>query len=539
MSGNLIEHSLPCPDCGHKGCYTVYTNGTYCFSCHKSTQEEGVGFDIKKLEIPLPMPLYNNTDNAYKWLYNKYYITKDMADKYNIGFSPKYTIFSKEGEAKNMEKGLILPSYLDGEFLGYQAKQLSGNSGKLKYISQTNKGLVYITTQTSSNTRDLCITEDWLSAIRVGEVMPALALGSSNISRKLLELVKQMAPDNIYIWLDPDQAGREGTQKVSEKLQENLTNCKVCSIMEPCEPKECNPQELVNKLNKYLPVLNIEDIEFKPDPNFLNRINNERFKWRLDCLNEWTNGVYSGMLIEVTAPKNTGKTKLGVSEMTYFATQEELLNGRQLLFFNNEEEDELLYRYMQAAMLNCSYYDILKGDQDEIKKQYYLKGGNNLKLIPTKVFSSVDFIKHTLDAYRGEPPIICIDLANKLKPPSYKGTQSRIEQKTLAAELRQICKDYTTTMLALLQGGTHLVYTDKDTQQKRYKMYPGMEDTDESKQLAAEADIFIGLGRTEERSKTRYINIDKIKIPAEGQNPEDMKRQIAFNPLTCRYEDIK
>ena len=90
----------------------------------------------------------------------------------------------------------------------------------------------------STCTRTLVITEDILSAIRVGRIVASCSLlGTALTDECITQIVSQY--DRIILWLDPDKAGVKGTKKMTSQLK--LCGLDVTSIESTKDPKYyCN-----------------------------------------------------------------------------------------------------------------------------------------------------------------------------------------------------------------------------------------------------------------------------------------------------------
>ena len=98
----------------------------------------------------------------------------------------------------------------------------------------------------------LFITEDYLSAFRIfmatGET--CIALLGTTMSTDLLQKIAEKEYQTIYIWLDPDTAGIEGSVEISKRLQFFYPSTTYISILNyGKEPKEFSPTELQRELS--------------------------------------------------------------------------------------------------------------------------------------------------------------------------------------------------------------------------------------------------------------------------------------------------
>jgi hypothetical protein len=99
--------------------------------------------------------------------------------------------------------------------------------------------------------RSLVITEDYLSAYRVHKDtgLSSVALLRTTMSDKTLMQVHDLEFKDIFIWLDPDEAGMKGTTDVFKKLTHFLpTTTNIIMLGINKEPKECEPMDLCHIL---------------------------------------------------------------------------------------------------------------------------------------------------------------------------------------------------------------------------------------------------------------------------------------------------
>jgi len=137
----------------------------------------------------------------------------------------------------------------DESLLGWQVRNLLPEDSVPKYtthyVSERSNGDPAWFNRLSTKT--LVITEDYLSAYRVGFNTPhsSMALLRTSLSDKALFDIESKHYETIIIWLDPDEAGRKGAAKVYEKLNHFLphnTNIVIFDLDK--EPKECTALEL-------------------------------------------------------------------------------------------------------------------------------------------------------------------------------------------------------------------------------------------------------------------------------------------------------
>ena len=129
--------------------------------------------------------------------------------------------------------------------VGYQVRNLLPTA-KPKYITRFYKN----TTDVAwflGNKETLVITEDYLSSYRTHQDTgySCIALLRTSLTDKTLMQISDLNFKQVYIWLDPDEAGIKGANKVSKTLRHFLpTKTKIFTVRSMKEPKECSPKEL-------------------------------------------------------------------------------------------------------------------------------------------------------------------------------------------------------------------------------------------------------------------------------------------------------
>lgn len=207
--GKCIQH-VACPECRKLGKdkkgnnLAIYEDSsTYCFSCGYSTR--GIrtnNSDIRTIRqtstsdktsrLSLPSGLYYPNDLSTRWL-SRYHITTYHIKEYNIQWTEK-------------EKALVFPVYNNKDLIFYQLRCFE--KGKPKWRSYGAKPLIFL-----GNAAPVVLVEDYISAIRVGEVATAVPLFGSTIPTKNLLTIREQY-DNIIIWLDYDKAQDKKTKEI-------------------------------------------------------------------------------------------------------------------------------------------------------------------------------------------------------------------------------------------------------------------------------------------------------------------------------------
>ena len=177
-------------------------------------------------------------------------ISAALRTAYNLGYSPSL-------------KKAILPIYKTNQLVGVVYRDLVGIGPKyiIQHISPATATYTCVPTSIphllsndgSSNMidcqYDCIIVEDALSAIRVGQFLPTGSLlGTSSGSGKLesiLRLSKKAQP-RVGLWLDPDNAGNAGTEKLMKDM--TLFGLEYGKLSSPKDPKLLSDRDIVRHI---------------------------------------------------------------------------------------------------------------------------------------------------------------------------------------------------------------------------------------------------------------------------------------------------
>lgn len=213
----------------------------HCFRCNESGFEKHGLRPINQLQMRRaenevfnrPTELPNDfTDDvppwAATWLY-KAGVFKETAREYGIGWSPAL-------------QRVILPVYDDaGKLVFMQARAVSKNQ-KPKYLNRcaVNKENVLFTARApcadwsrQADESRVIVTEDILSAIRVGVVCTAVSTLGTSVSDGQANILAKFK--HCTFWYDGDEAGLTGSRKGMQKLR--MFCDKTDRIVTPKDPK--------------------------------------------------------------------------------------------------------------------------------------------------------------------------------------------------------------------------------------------------------------------------------------------------------------
>jgi hypothetical protein len=104
---------------------------------------------------------------------------------------------------------IVLPIYKDGELVYWQARAVTPGQSPKYSNPPVSKSEILYTAGDSSDTRRVIVTEDILSAIRVGAHCPTACILGTKVSDS--QAAQLAAYARVSFWLDPDEAGLRGS----------------------------------------------------------------------------------------------------------------------------------------------------------------------------------------------------------------------------------------------------------------------------------------------------------------------------------------
>lgn len=90
----------------------------------------------------------------------------------------------------------------------------------------------------------LCITEDILSAVRVGEVCTGWSILGTSLNPSQEAEIVNLRPSRVLVWLDPDEAGVHGRRKIVPHLRRLGLDAK--AVRADLDPK-CYPVDEIRR----------------------------------------------------------------------------------------------------------------------------------------------------------------------------------------------------------------------------------------------------------------------------------------------------
>lgn len=209
----------------------------YCFRCGCSRfveRAEGITVHdfaeankaVEKLHCKMPNDACGELPiEGLNWL-RKAGIDEDLRRDYNICYSPTL-------------KRVLLPSYDSSGRLTYLQARAVFDGQNPKYVNQAavKKPLFH---SHQAVTSEVVLTEDILSAIKVGQVFSAISLLGTKPVDTLFPAL--MPFDEVFVWLDPDDAGINGSIKIAHYC--SLLGKPVYRVHSDKDPKYYSKQEI-------------------------------------------------------------------------------------------------------------------------------------------------------------------------------------------------------------------------------------------------------------------------------------------------------
>lgn len=222
----------------------------YCFRC-KFKDWEGHGVrsiaEINKHRkellslrsatlVALPFDFTLKVPSKQATWYTSKGISPELVAKYGFGWSEYF-------------QRIVLPVYdFEGNLIAYQLRSTDPNE-RNRYISVNgmNRGALFWSSRPNGA---VIVTEDMLSAIKVGTVAPAVSLlGSAITGERAANIAREC--NKAIIWLDNDKAGKLGTMETVKQLQMQGVQC--WRIESENDPKSYAKEQIKEHIRRMIP----------------------------------------------------------------------------------------------------------------------------------------------------------------------------------------------------------------------------------------------------------------------------------------------
>ena len=223
----LIAKSNDCPRCGTghaNSCFVTYHNGWHCFSCGASyvTDKDSYSFrpsQTVNTNIYLPQNIITNYSQfslgTIEWLY-KFGVYKEFIQQHHIGYVP-FEEFVTKHNLRYSGESLIFPIINNNEIVYYQRRFFPNK----QILTVGNANALFIARKGVQNSRTIVIVEDYISAIRVGQIHHCMCLFGTKLKALQLSYILENYT-NIKVWLDGDAPGQDSAKKIRKQLYDTI-----------------------------------------------------------------------------------------------------------------------------------------------------------------------------------------------------------------------------------------------------------------------------------------------------------------------------
>lgn len=211
-------------------------SGAYCFGCgHRESVIVLSNKEARRQTFKIIHECLEDRD--YQRLHAQWGITRAQADRYGLGIADA-----------GWHRWLYLPVYDDqGKEIHCQLRKWSESCPR-KYMTKTQPppGLIWKSWKGKCPSPLVAVVEGVLDGIRVGEVLPAVALFGSAANREKVEAITQVVPPDAFFLVLLDGDVPHLALKVAQQL--GLTRSRVVLLAHGQDPTDLTREELAAEL---------------------------------------------------------------------------------------------------------------------------------------------------------------------------------------------------------------------------------------------------------------------------------------------------
>lgn len=573
VGGN--KHRLnPCPKCGHKDHFTIYTdtnsyssfNGCcsggsivdYLMEVESMDQAEAID-KVKELyngkSVPRTVPTKAPEKETPKKDYTKsilqlyanqtekdkdYFRSRGLSD----GTIEKYKLCIGSMGSWN-ERRAIIPTWEDGKVTYYTGRSL--NDQNPKYKNDTGKAPIFGT----GNLKDVApgetvmITEGIFDALCLEEV-GFKAISMHGLKHEVLTDTIKDHKAHFLTALDNDESGKNCSRNIEKSL--GIKPLEIPKEFREIDKFDINdwflesPENLKETINAAIDKHKSKGTIYEYlQKDFLNEFKDSREAPKIltgfDKLNDILNGgIYPGLYV-IGAMSAVGKSALTLQIADFIAEQE-----TDVLFFSLEMgRFEMVCRSLARELLkldpkhaNISTGHILNGN---LKPEYlgnavetYEKNiSKNLFIIEGNFGLTVETIKEKIEEsirIKGKAPVVFVDYLQVIKPVDMK-MQDKQAIDSNVVELKRMSRDYKTPVI-VVSSFNRAAY-GKKTDMSNFK---------ESGSIEYTADVLLGMTLTEDtdpQNEPRQIDLTILKN-RRGKSGETIN--LSYYPKHNYFEGV-
>jgi len=307
--GRIVTKNQSCDSCGSSDAKQVYDDGSaFCFSCRKSYQKPKEGFTSVFEEPEDFSPWGPSLDEVRTEFTSRGFkernIFKQVSEHYDVKVS-----YDIDGAIDSH----YYPYYVGDVLTGYKVRKLPKDFSS---IGKVRGGLFGQQLYTSG--KRLVITEGELDAMAVQSAWykkyktfyPVVSLRSASSIKDLIEEREWIRNfDEVILWFDKDDAGKEATKEAARIIGYDKVKVASCKekdasdvwIREPdrvlktiYDATEYTPAGILSKEELWDQLAQYNDIESVPYPPFMQGLNDKLKGMRFGEITLWTSGTGSG-----------------------------------------------------------------------------------------------------------------------------------------------------------------------------------------------------------------------------------------------------
>lgn len=347
-----------------------------------------------------------------------------------------------------------------------------------------------------------------------------MAADKLNLYRELIEALGAMDP------ADPDRVKplleglvtRDYASKIAEQSLRIADGDFTISMN--------NIVDLVEARNNDIGKINDADASMlTPTVDSIASVSAAGLRWRMNCLNESLGDFRKGDFIVLGKRPDSGGTTFLASEATWMAEQLATHENGHVLWVNNEESGNKVFRRILQSALGCTV-DKIDGNIEDALEQYGLMmGGTDRILMLNKANVHVRDVERMLKKY--EVGLIIFDQLWKVHGFDKEAGHEVTRQTMLFNWAREIAKTYGPVLTVHQADG----------------MAEGMKWIDMSRLygsktgIQGEADAIITIGRVPDEGNRRYIYVPKNKMAGKNPTLRNGKFEVDILPETARWKE--
>lgn len=393
MMGQIVTRNQPCEECGSSDAKQIYDDGSaFCFSCRRNF------YPPKEAYMQQPV-VKQDWSNKLREVQNDYPIRgfkerniyRQVAEHYGVKVS-----YDLDG---NIDAHYY-PFFSNDTLAGYKVRRLPKDFSSIGTV----KGGMFGQNLYSGGPR-LVITEGELDAMSVQSAWykkyktfyPVVSLRSASSVKDLIkerDWIRNF--DEVILWLDNDDAGREATKeaariigydkikiaKSSEKDASDLWIKDSDKVLKTIyDAVDYTPAGILTKDELWSQLEKYNEIESVPYPDFMEGLNDKLKGMRFGEITLWTSGTGSGKstllreiglhLLQSTpdkigiisleeSPAETARKMAGMSIQKNPANEEIPLDELKVGFDNIFGDDRVMVLDHQGSISDGSIMDFLE-----------------------------------------------------------------------------------------------------------------------------------------------------------------------------------